>query len=108
MSSHARRDRGVAVRQLVPDQRRAPHILALGIPGVPASAMRSVLASRGVYVSTGSSCSDGAGKSSAVLVALGLPPDRGMVRLSFGHDTTSDEIARPTTTLADVALELRA
>ncbi len=100
--------RGVAVRQLVPDQRRAPHILALGIPGVPASAMRSVLASRGVYVSTGSSCSDGAGKSSSVLVALGLPPDVGMVRLSFGHDTTADEVASATTTLADVAIELRA
>ncbi len=100
--------RGVAVRQLVPDQRRAPHILALGIPGVPASAMRSVLASRGVYVSTGSSCSDGAGKPSAVLVTLGLPPDVGMVRLSFGHDTTADEIAAATATLAEVATELRA
>src|SRR5678815_237931 len=51
-------ERGVAFRQLVPDQRRTPHILALGFPGVPATALRTVLSSRGVYISTGSACAD--------------------------------------------------
>src|SRR5207237_8074748 len=83
---------GGAVKQLIPDHRRTPHILALGVPGVPAGALRNVLASRGVYVSTGSACADGDAKPSTALVAIGLPPDVGMVRLSFGLDTTADEI----------------
>ncbi|TMQ14454.1 MAG: aminotransferase class V-fold PLP-dependent enzyme [Deltaproteobacteria bacterium] len=101
-------DRGVAFRQLVPDQRRSPHILALGLAGVPATALRTVLASRGVYISTGSACAerDGHGKPSPVLVAIGLPPDTGMCRLSFGHDTTTDDAELAAATLADVALEL--
>jgi cysteine desulfurase len=100
--------RGVAFTQLVPDERRSPHILALGIAGVPASAMRTVLGSRGVYISTGSACAerDGHGKPSPVLVAIGLPPDTGMCRLSFGHDTTADDVEAAAETLADVALEL--
>jgi len=98
--------RGVAVRQLVPDHRRAPHILALGISGVPASALRNVLASRGVYISTGSACADADTKKSHVLEAIGLSPDDGMVRLSFGLDTTADEVARAATILADVARSL--
>jgi cysteine desulfurase len=103
-------ERGVAFRQLVPDQRRAPHILALGIAGVPASALRTVLASRGVYLSTGSACAerDGHGKPSAVLVAIGLAPDTGMCRLSFGLETTADDVDAAARTLADVALELAA
>lgn len=104
------RERGVAFRQLVPDQRRSPHILALGLTGVPASALRTVLASRGVYISTGSACAerDGHGKPSPALVAIGLPPDTGMCRMSFGHDNTIEEADRAADTLADVALELAA
>ena len=98
--------RGIAVRQLVPDHRRSPHILALAIAGVPASALRTVLASRGVYISTGSACADADHKKSHVLEAIGLAPDDGMVRLSFGLDTTSDDVARAATILADVAASL--
>ncbi len=102
--------RGVAHRKLVPDQRRSPHILALGLPGIPASALRSVLSSRGVYVSTGSACAERSlephGKPSAVLAAIGLPPDVGMVRLSFGLDTTAAEVDAAAAILADVAAEL--
>jgi cysteine desulfurase len=103
-------ERGVAFRQLVPDERRSPHILALSFAGVPATALRTVLASRGVYISTGSACAerDGHGKPSPVLLAIGLPPDAGMCRLSFGHDTTADDIDAAARTLADVALELSA
>jgi cysteine desulfurase len=72
--------------------------------------MRTVLASRGVYISTGSACAerDGHGKPSPVLVAIGLPPDAGMCRLSFGHDTTAGDVDAAARTLGDVALELRA
>lgn len=100
--------RGADIRPLIPDHRRAPHILALGVPGVPASALRSVLASRGVYVATGSACSEGDAKPAPALEAIGLPADTGMVRLSFGHDTTAAEVAAAADTLADVVRDLRA
>ncbi|HEY0477594.1 MAG TPA: aminotransferase class V-fold PLP-dependent enzyme [Kofleriaceae bacterium] len=102
------RERGVAFHQLVPDERRSPHILALGLAGVPASALRTVLASRGVYISTGSACAerDGHGKPSQVLVAIGVPPETGMCRLSFGLDTTAEDVDVAAQTLADVALGL--
>jgi cysteine desulfurase len=100
-------ERGVAFRQLVPDHRRAPHILALGIAGVSAGALRNVLASRGVYISTGSACADGDSKPSPALEALGLPADHGMVRLSFALDTQPADVDAAATILADVALELR-
>jgi cysteine desulfurase len=96
-------ERGIAFRQLVPDHRRAPHILALGIAGVPAGALRNVLASRGVYISTGSACADGTSKASPALEAIGLPADHGMVRLSFALDTTMEEVERAAVILADVA-----
>ncbi|HEY3803193.1 MAG TPA: aminotransferase class V-fold PLP-dependent enzyme [Kofleriaceae bacterium] len=98
--------RGVTARQLVPDHRRAPHILSIAIAGVPASALRNVLASRGVYVSTGSACADADTKKSHVLEAIGLPPADGMVRLSFGLDTTADDVARAAEILAEVASSL--
>jgi cysteine desulfurase len=100
-------ERGVVFRQLVPDHRRAPHILALGIAGVPASALRNVLASRGVYISTGSACADGDSKPSPVLEAIALPADHGMVRLSFALDTTTEEVDAAAKILAEVALSLR-
>ena len=100
--------RGVPFRQLVSDYRRSPHILALGLPGVPAGALRTVMSSRGVYISTGSACAERDTKPSAVLAALELPPDVGMVRLSFGHDTTTADVEAATSILADVALELAA
>jgi cysteine desulfurase len=99
-------ERGVAFRQLVPDHRRAPHILALGIAGVPATALRNVLSSRGVYVSTGSACADGETKPSPTLEAIGLPADHGMVRISFALDTELAEIEQAASILADVATAL--
>lgn len=99
-------ERGVAFRQLVPDHRRAPHILALGVAGVPAAALRNVLASRGVYVSTGSACSSADSKASPMLEAIGLPTDHGMVRLSFALDTELADVEAAATILADVALDL--
>lgn len=97
----------LAYRQLVPDQRRAPHILALGFKGVPAGALRTVLSSRGVYVSTGSSCAERDEKPSAVLAAIELPEDTGMCRLSFGHDTTADDVERAISIIAEVAATLK-
>jgi cysteine desulfurase len=94
--------RRIAYAQLVPDQRRVPHILALGIRGVSASALREQLASRGTCVSTGSACAEGETKASSALAAIGLPPEDGMLRLSFGVDTTLDEVTTAAQAIADV------
>ena len=94
--------RGVTVRQLVPDHRRAPHILALAVPSTPASALRNTLSSRGVYISTGSACADAGAKASPALTAIGLPEADGMVRFSFAHDTTVEDVTAAATILADV------
>jgi cysteine desulfurase len=100
--------RGVKFRQLVPDDLRSPHILALGFTGVPASAMRTVLASRGVYISTGSACAERQVKASPVLIAISLPQDTGMCRLSFSLETTAADVDSAAQILADVALDLAA
>ncbi|MCE9580835.1 MAG: aminotransferase class V-fold PLP-dependent enzyme, partial [Deltaproteobacteria bacterium] len=95
---------GVAWRDLAADAPRAPHILALAFAGIAAGALRQVLASRGVYVSSGSACADakaGATKPSAALAAIGLDPAWGMARLSFGVDTTDEEIDRAAAILTD-------
>jgi cysteine desulfurase len=99
--------RGVTVRQLVPDHRRAPHILALAVPATPASALRNTLSSRGVYISTGSACADAGAKASPALTAIGLPEADGMVRFSFAHDTTVEDVTTAATILADVIETLR-
>jgi cysteine desulfurase len=97
---------GARARQLVPDDQRAPHILALGVPGVPAAALRAVLVSRGVYISTGSACAERDAKPSPALAAIGLPAGTGMARLSFGADTTEADVDRAAALLAQVAGEL--
>ena len=97
---------GVPWRRLGGDH-GAPHILALAVDGVAADALRLVLASRGVIVSSGSACaSTGAGKPSGALDAIGLPPSWGMVRLSFGLDTRADDVAVAAPILATTLREL--
>src|SRR3569833_2959996 len=98
--------RGGTVRQLVPDHRRAPHILALAGPATPAAALRNVLSSRGVFISTGSACADAGAKASPALTAIGLPEADGMVRFSFAHDTTLDDVTAAATILADAIASL--
>lgn len=95
---------GVPWRDLAGDGPRAPHILALAFAGVAAGALRQVLASRGVYASSGSACAEAraeAAKPSAALTAIGLDPAWGMARLSFGLDTTEDEVERAAQILTD-------
>ena len=85
---------------------RAPHVVALAFRGVPAAALRNALASRGVAVSAGSACAERDAKPSRVLAAVGLPADWGMVRASFGHDTTSDDVGAAAAILTEVVRDL--
>lgn len=72
----------------------APHVLSIGLPGVPAEPLLHALSARGVYVSAGSACHARDKKPSATLRAIGVRDDVGTIRLSLSRLTTDDEVAR--------------
>lgn len=71
---------------------RAPHVVSIGFAGVPAEPLLHVLESRGVLVSAGSACASRSNKPSPVLQAIGVSPDVGTIRFSFGRDTTTEQV----------------
>ncbi len=70
----------------------APHILSVSLAGWPSQNMVNDLGSQGICISAGSACHQG--KPSHVVAALGLPKRvaAGVIRLSFGPETTFEEI----------------
>ena len=70
----------------------APHILALSLEGYPSQNIVNDLGSQGICISAGSACHRG--KPSHVVAALKLPKkvSGGVIRLSFGPETTTADI----------------
>ncbi|MCI2055620.1 MAG: cysteine desulfurase [Oscillibacter sp.] len=70
----------------------APHILAVSLVGYPSQNIVSDLSAKGICISAGSACHQG--KPSHVVAALGLPKRTasGVIRLSFGPETTTADI----------------
>ena len=70
----------------------APHILAVSLPGYPSQNIVSDLSAQGICISAGSACHQG--KPSHVVAALKLPKRTaaGVIRLSFGPETTKADI----------------
>lgn len=70
----------------------APHILSVSLVGWPSQNIVNDLGSQGICISAGSACHQG--KPSQVVAALHLPKKTAgsVVRLSFGPETTRDEI----------------
>ena len=70
----------------------APHILSASLVGWPSQNMVSDLGSQGICISAGSACHRG--KPSPVVAALHLPKKTagGVIRLSFGPETTEADI----------------
>ena len=70
----------------------APHILALSLVGYPSANAVEDLGAQGICVSAGSACHRG--KASHVYEAMGLPKKvkAGVLRVSFGPETTKAEI----------------
>jgi cysteine desulfurase len=85
---------------------RAPHVLSIAFAGVPAEPLLHVLESRGVLVSAGSACSERDRRPSPVLSAIGLGPEFGTVRLSFGRETTPAQVEQAAATLIDAVRSL--
>ena len=70
----------------------APHILSVSLPGYPSQNIVSDLSAQGICISAGSACHQG--KPSHVVAALKLPKRTaaGVIRLSFGPETTKADI----------------
>ena len=70
----------------------APHVLPLSLVGWPSANIVTDLGSRGICISAGSACHQG--KLSHVVKALNLPKReaQSIIRVSFGPDTTKEEI----------------
>jgi len=70
----------------------APHILAVSLVGWPSQNIVNDLGSQGICISAGSACHQG--KPSHVVATLKLPKkvSGGVIRISFGPDSTKEEI----------------
>ena len=88
-----------AIEQLtaIPDLRligdgKAPNVLSAALEGWPSQNIVTDLGSQGICISAGSACHQG--KASQVVAALKLPKRvaAGVIRLSFGPETTFEEI----------------
>ena len=87
------REKLLAVPDMVPvGAGTASHILSVSLAGWPAGNIVNDLGAQGICVSAGSACHQG--KPSHVVAALGLPKRvaAGVIRLSFGPETTEAEI----------------
>lgn len=82
---------GVIVNSPCDEKLGAPHILNISVPGIRSEVMLHYLASKGVYVSSGSACSRGA--KSPVLDAMGLSDARidSALRISFCRYNTKED-----------------
>ena len=97
--AHVTDIRAYAMEQLltIPDLRivgggTAPHVLAISLVGWPSQNVVNDLSSQGICISAGSACHQG--KPSHVVATLKLPKKEagGVLRISFGPETTKEEI----------------
>lgn len=72
---------------------RLPSIAHFVFGDCEADSLLFALDQRGVACSTGSACTAGVSQPSHVLVAMGKDPDVAPLRFSFGHDSTTADVA---------------
>jgi cysteine desulfurase len=79
-------------------------------PGLEAEAILLALATKEIYVSTGSACSEESEEVSHVLRAIGLPPEiaRSAIRMSLGRSNTDEDIAVVLRELPEIVRRLKA
>ena len=91
------------------DAERAPHIIALSIPGTESESLLMALDLKGVACSGGSACQSGSVGASHVLAAMGVAPDlvAGQLRLSLGVLSSDEGIDRIIDVLPALAAKAR-
>ncbi|MBN1939416.1 MAG: IscS subfamily cysteine desulfurase [Candidatus Aminicenantes bacterium] len=90
-------------------QNRVPTTLSYSFLGLEAEAVLLALATKGIYVSTGSACSEESDDVSHVLQAIGLRPEfaRSTVRISLGRFNTDADVDEVLMVLPEVVFGLR-
>lgn len=81
--------------KVISPETAAPHILAVAVKGAKGEILVSGLQQESVIVSTSSACSSKSKETSHVVEAIGVPRGykEGMIRISFGAFTNSQDIA---------------
>jgi cysteine desulfurase len=75
---------------------RLPNTMAFAVPGLKAETALIAFDLGGVALSSGSACSSGKVRRSHVLEAMGLAPElsEGAIRVSFGWNSTKEDVNR--------------
>jgi len=91
------------------EKNRIKGTLCFSFLGLDAEAILLALATKEIYVSTGSACSEGEEDVSHVLSAIGLKPEmaRSSVRLSLGRFNTEEDIDAILQELPDIVKKFR-
>jgi cysteine desulfurase len=90
-------------------ERRVKNTLNVSFLGLEAEAVLLALATKGIYVSTGSACSEESEEVSHVLLSIGLRPEiaRSTIRMSLGRFNTEEDIQTVLGELLDIVEKLR-
>jgi cysteine desulfurase len=88
---------------------RVKSTVNFAFPGLEAEAILLALATKEIYVSTGSACSEESEEVSHVLQAIGLKPEiaRSAIRMSLGRANTEEDIAVVLKELPAIIAKLR-
>jgi cysteine desulfurase len=107
---------GTGIRGAIPkvhfnglSEHRVQSTLSCTFLGLESEAILLALATREIYVSTGSACSEDSDEVSHVLLAIGLKPEiaRSTVRLSLGRFNTDEDVDLVLKDLPDIIGKLR-
>jgi cysteine desulfurase len=91
------------------EKNRIQSTLNISFLGLEAEAVLLALATKGIYVSTGSACSEDSEEVSHVLEAIGIKPEiaRSTIRISLGRFTTEEDIDTVIQDLPSIITKLR-
>jgi cysteine desulfurase len=92
-----------------PEADRVKSTLNYSFPGLEAEAILLALATKNIYVSTGSACSEDSEEVSHVLNAIGMRPEfaRSTLRLSLGRFNTEEDVETILRELPEIVRKLR-
>lgn len=90
-------------------EKRIKTTLNFAFPGLEAEAILLALATKEIYVSTGSACSEESEEASHVLLAIGLKPEiaRSAIRMSLGRFNTEEDVEIVLKELPEIVARLR-
>ncbi len=80
------------INQTTQAKNQLPNLVSIGFKDIDAEVLVNHLSSEGIAVSKGSACSAGTVKLNPVLKAIKADKKYGYIRISFGRDTTKQEI----------------